>query len=287
MRKLAKVFVGGVVGVFILISALGGTAAAGAPWARQPLSKNEVLDLLKSGVPPARVEGLVRQYGVAFELTPQAESQLRRAGAGESLLKAVRELASQSSTSHGNTTGNPVLIIQSTPAGAQVYVDDELVGTTSQEGRLKLSQLAAGEHHLRLSHAGYVDSIERLRLAAGDTTVIVTLETLKTAPQTPPGQPGVSTPRESGHSAATVGSARPPAPSRPPVDVDRYDLSGFPKHPTNFEEQQVLEDIKSATTPELKAGAHERLARYYEKKGDSRRAESESARAQYWRNPRN
>lgn len=286
MKGLAKVFAS-VVGVALLISALGGTAAAGAPKARQPLSKNEVLDLLKSGVPPARVEGLIRQYGVAFALTPQAESQLRRAGAGESLLKAVREGASQSSTSHGNATGNPVLIIQSTPAGAQVYVDDELVGTTSQEGRLKLSQLAAGEHLLRLSHAGFADSTERLRLAAGETTVIVTLETLKTAPQALPGQPGVSAAREPGHAEATAGSARPSAPSRPPVDVDRFDLSGFPKRPTNFEEQQVIEDIRSATTPELKAGAHERLARYYEKKGDSRRAESESAKGQYWRDARN
>jgi hypothetical protein len=69
----------------------------------------------------------------------------------------------------------------------------------------------------------------------------------------------------------------------PPVDVDTFDLSGFPPQPTNFEEQQVMEEIKYATTAALKALAHERLARYYEKRGDQRRAKAEYAKAAYWR----
>ena len=69
----------------------------------------------------------------------------------------------------------------------------------------------------------------------------------------------------------------------PPAKVDEFDLSGFPQQPTNFEEQQVMEDIRSATSPALKADAHERLARYYEKRGDTQRAKSEYAKAAYWR----
>lgn len=50
-----------------------------------------------------------------------------------------------------------VLIIQSTPGGAQVYVDDELRGTTSQQGRLKISTLKPGKHVLRVSLSDYDD----------------------------------------------------------------------------------------------------------------------------------
>jgi len=68
-----------------------------------------------------------------------------------------------------------------------------------------------------------------------------------------------------------------------PKDADQFDLSGFPQQPTSFEEQQVMEAIDSAATPALKADAHERLARYYEKAGDTQKAKSEHAKAEYWR----
>ena len=87
---------------------------------------------------------------------------------------------------------------------------------------------------------------------------------------------------ESGHHADEVIAVAPRANSTLVVDPDEYDLSAFPHQVTNFEQQQVLEDIRSATTPALKAGAHERLARYYEKRGDSWRARAEYAKARYW-----
>jgi hypothetical protein len=68
----------------------------------------------------------------------------------------------------------------------------------------------------------------------------------------------------------------------PPGNVDQFDLSGFPRQATNFEEQQVMEEVKFANNPALKAKAHERLARYYERKGDSIRANAERAKAKYW-----
>ena len=72
---------------------------------------------------------------------------------------------------------------------------------------------------------------------------------------------------------------RRPAPGAADADVDRFDLSGFPRQPTNFEEQQVMEAIRSATTSALKADAHERLARYYEKRDDAVRAHAERTKA--------
>ena len=91
---------------------------------REPLRVPEIVDLLTSGVSPRRVDELARQHGIAFQLTSAAEDELRKAGASEDLLNALRELAPKP----------PVLLIESTP-GAQVYVDDVFAGKTSSDGR--------------------------------------------------------------------------------------------------------------------------------------------------------
>lgn len=250
---------------------------------RDPLSKEEIIKLLKNGVPPVRVESLARQYGVSFELTGEAENQLQQAGAPDSLLEAVR--TSRIAAKPTGSASSPALIVQSTPGGAQVYVDDEPVGTTSREGRLKLSQVAPGEHTIRVSLPGYRDHTQQVSLSAGEAlAVAANLEPLKPTSGPAPNHTEASKPLQPTVSDTVVAREQP---SGPPLTVDKFDLSGFPRRPTNFEEQQVVEDIRSATTPELKAGAHERLARYYEKRGDARRAEQEYAKARYWRNPGN
>ena len=53
------------------------------------LSEKEVTDALTSGMTPARVTALVKQYGVDFELTDEAEKRLRAAGADDTLLLAI------------------------------------------------------------------------------------------------------------------------------------------------------------------------------------------------------
>jgi len=139
------------------------------------LTKNEVIGLLESGVPPARIGELAQQYGLSFALTPQTETQLRDAGATEELLKTLRQLAppppvgSSVRSPAARSGGVPVLLIEATPGGAQVYVDDEPVGTTSSQGRLKLSQLAPGDHSVRISLAGHRDYEENLSLVSGQT----------------------------------------------------------------------------------------------------------------------
>ena len=45
-------------------------------------------------------------------------------------------------------------MIESSPGQSQVYIDDEPVGSTSQQGRLKLTRLAAGDHRVRISLSG-------------------------------------------------------------------------------------------------------------------------------------
>ena len=82
------------------------------------------------------------QYGLAFEFTPSVEGQLRSAGATDDVLRVLRALT-------------VVLVLETSPGGAQVYIDDEPVGTTSLVGRLRLSSLTAGAHRIRVSREGY------------------------------------------------------------------------------------------------------------------------------------
>ncbi len=63
------------------------------------------------------------------------------------------------------------------------------------------------------------------------------------------------------------------------LDPGRFDLSDFPPEPTNFDEQLVLESIRSASTPALLAFAHRKLGRYYAERGRADLAASEYARA--------
>ena len=107
----------------------------------KPLSKDDVINLLKGDVPAKRVETMVREHGIDFQITPETESELRKAGATDPLLAVLRDLAPKP----------PTLVVTTAPGGAQVFVDDELIARTSAEGRLKISNLAAGPHKLRVS----------------------------------------------------------------------------------------------------------------------------------------
>jgi hypothetical protein len=85
------------------------------------------------------------------------ESDPGQAGATDELLSLLRRLAPKTAT----------LLIESSPGGAHVYVDDEPWGTTSTEGRLKLTTLSPGQHRVRLSLDGYKDDSRDVALAAG------------------------------------------------------------------------------------------------------------------------
>ncbi|MGE5326782.1 MAG: hypothetical protein ACM3NO_07065, partial [Deltaproteobacteria bacterium] len=61
--------------------------------ASKPLTKNNIIKLLKGDVPPARVETLARERGISFQVTSEVESELRQAGATDSLIATLKEVA--------------------------------------------------------------------------------------------------------------------------------------------------------------------------------------------------
>ena len=172
---------------FLIIIALlvGAVCLMGEPQKpSKPLSKEEVITLLKGEVPAARIEDLAREKGIAFPLTPQVENELRGLGATDSLMQAMKAVAPRGTpigrassnpgrtaqvTAAGGRAAAPVLLVQSSPGGARVYLDDEPIGTTSAAGVLKHSHLSAGEHHLRVALSEYQDYEENIELQTGET----------------------------------------------------------------------------------------------------------------------
>jgi TPR repeat protein/serine/threonine protein kinase len=59
----------------------------------KPLSKDDIIRLLKGDVSPKRVEELIRERGINFQDTPEAEQDLRQAGADSALFAVVGEVA--------------------------------------------------------------------------------------------------------------------------------------------------------------------------------------------------
>lgn len=134
----------------------------------KPLSKDDVVTLLKGEVSPKRVVTLARERGINFEMSTKTETELHQAGATEELLATLRKLAPKPTPPPPATA---TLVIVSTPSDAKIFVDDELVGRTGPGG-LTISQLAPGPHRLRLSLDGYNDYQQGVELVAGHVTPI-------------------------------------------------------------------------------------------------------------------
>ena len=62
-----------------------------------PLSKNEIVTLLQSGVPTTRVEQFVEARGVTFAVTPQIAREIKDAGGNNALLGAITAKATDTS----------------------------------------------------------------------------------------------------------------------------------------------------------------------------------------------
>ena len=75
-------------GLFLVSSAPAQQAQA----PRKPFEKTEVQDLLAAGADSERVAKLVEQRGINFDPTDEYLETLRKAGAKEALLKALREM---------------------------------------------------------------------------------------------------------------------------------------------------------------------------------------------------
>lgn len=83
------------------------------------------------------------------------------------------------------------LQLEAARGGAEFYLDDEFRGSTSSEGKIKVSDVAPGEHHLRLSLKGYDEWSRTVTVEAGENRVIEVqlVEAKPAAPPPPPPPP--------------------------------------------------------------------------------------------------
>jgi len=58
---------------------------------RPPLSKDEVLEMLKGSVPSRVVADVIRQYGIGFRPTASVVAELRKAGADDTVVEALKK----------------------------------------------------------------------------------------------------------------------------------------------------------------------------------------------------
>jgi len=224
-----------------LLAILFFVSIAAAQKAKKPLSKDDVVGLLEGDVEPVRVADVARSEGIKFEMNAATEKELRDAGADDNLINVLTELspkpkpssppaaASTPPSSTPPTMSAPVLLIEATPGGAQVYIDDEPKATTSQEGRVRFSQLSAGLHVVRLSRAGYTDYEQKVDLKAGETsTVYATLAAVKAAAVTPPASSQSSTVPPASNNSVAGGGQIPPANNGPVASFLVAHDHGFP-----------------------------------------------------------
>ncbi|MGH9602768.1 MAG: M48 family metalloprotease, partial [Terriglobales bacterium] len=128
---------------------------------------------LYSHVPNANRLALMQQ-----ELRAGFPTRTMHLSAQADFAKVIARLAQQAAkTGTTETAGAPVvpttaLIISSRPGGAQVYLDDEPKGTTSDEGKLVLKDIGVGSRRLRLSLSGYGEWTQALELTAGEARKI-------------------------------------------------------------------------------------------------------------------
>ncbi|MBI1941560.1 MAG: PEGA domain-containing protein [Acidobacteria bacterium] len=173
---------------------------------KPPLTKMQIIELLKNDVAPARVQELAKEVGIAFRLTPEAEGALREAGATEGLLKALRQISPAEPTPPPAPLPSTLLIETQPPAG-EVYLDDELVGKAGTDGKLRISTLSAGEHSLRVALPGHQDYVGTVELSPGQTLAMAVV--LKVA------EPEAKSKAASG--PAPAATSRQPSDPSPPV----------------------------------------------------------------------
>lgn len=160
------------------------------------LTVQNIIDLLTGDVSSDEVAQEARKAGISFQVTPDVVRQIHGVGGTDDLIQVLRSLAPRGSNPPAPTptpepsTSPATLNVASNPGQTQVYIDGQFVGTTNQQGRLKIVQLAPGQHTVRITLAGYQDSEQTIIVeGGGTTTVAATLLRMEAPPVAPEPNP--------------------------------------------------------------------------------------------------
>jgi serine/threonine protein kinase len=137
--------------------------------------------LMNTPQPPSSVRSdispaLERAVMHALEKDPTA----RPASVTEWLEEFERAVEESSDTQDGESSSRVVIVA---PQGAEVYVDDERLGSIGRSGRLILSSIPAGQHVLRVARVGEQDDERLIEINPDPSEQIIQVQLKsKTAP---------------------------------------------------------------------------------------------------------
>ena len=138
-----------------------GPESAATPWQAagavkpQPLTRQQLLDLITGGIPNQRAIELVRDRGIDFPVDDDFVRTLRQAGGNDLLIAALRKASAV-------TAG----VIVETAPNAQVFLDGSLQDQADAQGVLAF-RAKLGAHMLKVSLAGKRDFEQSVTVAAG------------------------------------------------------------------------------------------------------------------------
>ncbi len=130
------------------------------------MSVDDVMTVLKYHPPSSDVIRQINKLGISFEMTSELERKFRRAGADDDVIAALKGV-SKPDVSAG------IIEVHTQPGEAQVYLNDELRGMSSPEGRLRISSLAPGSYTVRVSLPGYQSWQRDVTVTGGQTASVM------------------------------------------------------------------------------------------------------------------
>jgi len=127
----------------------------------QPLTKEELLELVAARLPIQRIGELLRARGIDFQVDDDYVSTLRRAGANDQLITTLREASAIKAG-----------VLVETAPNAQVFLDGNLQGQADAQGVLEF-RAKLGPHTLKISLAGKQDLAQSVNVVEKQTTRVV------------------------------------------------------------------------------------------------------------------
>ncbi len=135
--------------------------AAANPANSQPLTQQQVLELVTAHLPQPRIEELLHSRGVDFQVDDAFLNSLRKAGASDALIASLREAAAR-------TAG---LLVETSP-NAQVFLDGKPAGQADAQGVLSF-RAKLGSHTVKVSLAGKQDFQQTVDVVEKQSTRVV------------------------------------------------------------------------------------------------------------------
>lgn len=126
-----------------------------------PLTKQELLELVAARLPNQRILELLRDRGIDFPVGDDYVSTLRKAGASDQVITALRAASAKTAE----------LLVETAP-NAQIFLDGSLQGQADAQGVLTI-RAKLGAHALKVSLAGKQDFAQSVTLVERQSTRVV------------------------------------------------------------------------------------------------------------------